>query len=99
MAHGYEKPLYMLAFDHRGSFQKDLFGVAGTPTPEERERISDSKQVIYEGFERAIASGLSHDSAGLLVDEEYGAEVARRARAGGFLFAMPVEKSGQPEFD
>src|SRR5712691_734776 len=99
MALGYDRPLFMLAFDHRGSFRKDLFGIAGTPSPAEHERISDSKRVIYEGFERAVGDGLSPEAAGLLVDEEFGIDVARRARAGGFLLAMPVEKSGQPEFD
>ena len=96
---GYDKPLFMLAFDHRGSFRKDLFGIAGTPTTEEHERIADSKRVIYEGFEHAVGNGLSSEEAGLLVDEEYGADVARRARAAGFTLAMPVEKSGQAEFD
>jgi myo-inositol catabolism protein IolC len=33
------------------------------------------------------------------VDEAYGAEVARRAHAAGRTLAMPVEKSGQDEFD
>ena len=96
---GYDKPLFMLAFDHRGSFRKDLFGIPGAPTPEEHERIADSKRVIYEGFEHAVGNGLSTEEAGLLVDEEYGTDVARRARAAGFTLAMPVEKSGQAEFD
>src|SRR6266571_1353301 len=89
----------MLAFDHRGSFRKDLFGISGTPSAEEHERIADSKRVIYEGFEHAVADGLPADEGGLLVDEEYGTDVARRARAAGFTLAMPVEKSGQAEFD
>jgi myo-inositol catabolism protein IolC len=89
----------MLAFDHRSSITKDLLGIDGQPAPEERERICDAKQVIFEGFERAVAVGRSWETAGLLVDEEYGAEVARSARAAGFVFAMPVDKSGQAEFD
>jgi myo-inositol catabolism protein IolC len=95
---GYQKPLYMLAFDHRGSFQSKLFGIEGTPTPEEHDRIADAKQVIYEGFELAVERG-APEGAGLLVDEEYGARVARATRAAGFPLAMPVEKSGQEEFD
>ncbi len=31
MTLGYDKPLYILAFDHRGSFQKKFFGIAGEP--------------------------------------------------------------------
>jgi myo-inositol catabolism protein IolC len=33
------------------------------------------------------------------VDEQFGADVARNAKAEGLRFAMPVEKSGQNEFD
>ena len=54
MTLGYDGSLYILAFDHRGSFQKKFFGIAGDPTPEETARISDAKTVIYEGLLRAI---------------------------------------------
>lgn len=96
---GYDTPLYMLAFDHRGSFEKGLLHVTGSPTDAERERIRDAKQVIYEGFELALGDGLAVPEAGLLVDEEYGAAIARAARTRGAALAMPVERSGQHEFD
>ncbi|HXF56253.1 MAG TPA: DUF2090 domain-containing protein [Actinomycetota bacterium] len=96
---GYTEPLYILAFDHRGSFQKKLMGIAGAPTPEEAARIADAKRVIFEGFERAVAEGAPREAAGVLVDEQFGADIARAARAQGYRFAMPVEKSGQDEFD
>jgi myo-inositol catabolism protein IolC len=99
MALGYDKPLYILAFDHRGSFQKKFFGITGQPTPEEAERISDAKMLIFEGFRRAVDEGAPRESAGLLVDEQFGADIARTAKKEGLLFAMPVEKSGQDEFD
>ncbi|MDR7416671.1 MAG: DUF2090 domain-containing protein [Armatimonadota bacterium] len=95
---GYTSPLYILAFDHRESFKK-LVGVKGEPTPEDRQRISEAKQVIFEGFERALGEGAPREACGILVDEEFGAEIARTARSKGYLFAMPVEKSGQREFD
>jgi myo-inositol catabolism protein IolC len=99
MTLGYSKPLYMLAFDHRGSFQKDLLGIAGRPTQSQAERISDAKAVLYEAFELARANGGDADSLGILVDEQFGADVARRAKAAGAPLAMPVEKSGHAEFD
>ena len=99
MALGYDKPLYILAFDHRGSFQKKFFGVAGEPNAEESVRIADAKMVIYEGAKRALEEGVPRESAGVLVDEQFGAEIARDAKAAGLTFAMPVEKSGQEEFD
>jgi myo-inositol catabolism protein IolC len=99
MTLGYDGNLYVLAFDHRGSFQKKFFGITGQPTPEEAERISDAKMLIFEGFLAAADGGAPKDAAGILVDEQFGAEIARRARKDGFNLAMPVEKSGQDEFD
>ena len=99
MALGYDKPLHILAFDHRGSFQKKFFGVTGEPNEEETARISDAKRVIYEGARRALDEGVEAEAAGVLVDEQFGADIARDAKTAGFRLAMPVEKSGQEEFD
>jgi myo-inositol catabolism protein IolC len=99
MALGYEGKLYILAFDHRGSFQKKMFGITGDPSPEETERISDAKRVIFEGFTRAVEEGAPKDAAGILIDEQFGADAAREAESLGYILAMPVEKSGQDEFD
>src|SRR5262245_63792662 len=99
MALGYDRPLYILAFDHRGSFQKKFFGVAGEPNAEETARIADAKGVIYEGARRALDEGVSRESAGVLVDEQFGTAIARDAKANGLTLAMPVEKSGQDEVD
>jgi len=99
MTLGYDKSLDILAFDHRGSFQKKFFGVAGDPSDEETARISDAKKVIYEGAKRAVDEGVPREFAGVLVDEQFGADIARDAKASGLLLAMPVEKSGQDEFD
>jgi myo-inositol catabolism protein IolC len=99
MALGYDRPLYILAFDHRGSFQKKFFGVAGEPNEEETARISDAKRVIYEGARSALDESVDAGSAGVLVDEQFGADIARDAKDAGFRLAMPVEKSGQDEFD
>jgi myo-inositol catabolism protein IolC len=99
MALGYDRNLYILAFDHRGSFQKKMLGIAGQPSPEDVERISDAKAVIFEGFERALEDGAPKDAAGMLVDEQFGADLARRGAKEGAVVAMPVEKSGQDEFD
>ena len=99
MALGYEGRLYILAFDHRGSFQKKMFGISGDPSPEETETIADAKRVIFEGFKKALDEGAPKDAAGVLIDEQFGADVAREAKQGGILLAMPVEKSGREDFD
>jgi 5-dehydro-2-deoxygluconokinase len=100
MALGYDGKLYFLAFDHRGSFQKKMFGIEGDPTPEETERIADAKHLIYEGMVKAAESGEVHaDQEGVLVDEQFGSDVPQLAKERGLKLAMPVEKSGQNEFD
>jgi myo-inositol catabolism protein IolC len=99
MIRGFDQPLYILPFDHRGSFETGLFGWKGSLTAEQTARIADAKQVIYDGFKAAVAAGVSRDKAGILVDEQFGAAILRDARAEGFTIACPAEKSGQEEFD
>ena len=57
MALGYDGKLYFLAFDHRGSFQKKMFGIEGDPTEEQTQTISDAKHLIYEGMVKAVETG------------------------------------------
>ncbi len=99
MALGYDGKLYILAFDHRGSFQKKMFGIEGDPTPEEIETIRDAKRLIYEGMVQAVSRGAEAAQTGVLVDEQFGSDIPQRAREDGLKLAMPVEKSGQNEFD
>lgn len=99
MSQGSEKNLFMLAFDQRGSFTSGLFNIKGTPTQQETALIADAKRVIFEGLNLAVIDGVPKASVGLLVDEQFGAEVARMASDIGYTLAMPVEKSGQNEFD
>jgi myo-inositol catabolism protein IolC len=77
-----------------------MFGIEGDPTPEETERIADSKHLIYEGMAKASETGSVHeDQVGVLVDEQFGGTVPQQAKDHGLKLAMPVEKSGQNEFD
>ena len=99
MALGYDGKLYILAFDHRGSFQKKMFGIEGDPTPEETRKIADAKHLIYEGMAEAVKRGAEPSATGVLVDEQFGGEIPQQAHAAGLKLAMPVEKSGQDEFD
>jgi myo-inositol catabolism protein IolC len=99
MALGYDGKLYILAFDHRGSFQKKMFGIEGDPTPEETETIADAKRLIFEGMELAVQRGVDAHATGVLVDEQFGSDIPQRANEENLVLAMPVEKSGQEEFD
>src|SRR6266496_2939250 len=96
---GYNEPLYILPFDHRGSFQTKMFGWTGTLSADQTAEIASAKQVIYDGFKAALHAGVPEQKAGILVDEQFGAAILRDARANGYTTACPAEKSGQEEFD
>src|SRR6202171_4174855 len=95
---GYDRPLYLLPFDHRGSFQRELLGIDGVPTTEQVAVISDYKHVIYEGFLAALEGGGPATEAGILVDEEFGAEIARHAREREIALARPAGSGGEGGF-
>ena len=91
--------LKLMAFDHRHSLERSLLGLSAPPTPEETEFIRTLKSLIYTGFRLALRTGAERAGAGILVDEHYGADVARSALEDGPLLALSVERSGQDEFD
>jgi myo-inositol catabolism protein IolC len=99
MGSGYDGKLYILAFDHRGSFQKKMFGIEGDPTPEQTETIADAKKLIYEGMELAVQRGVDAAATGVLVDEQFGSDIPKLAKQHGLVLAMPAEKSGRDDFD
>jgi myo-inositol catabolism protein IolC len=99
MTPGFDRPLYILPFDHRGSFQSKMFGYKDPLSAEQTREIADAKAAIYEGFKKALAEGVPAAKAGILVDEQFGAAVLQDALSKGYVAACPAEKSGQEEFD
>ena len=77
--------LFVLAFDHRRSFEKMVGRDLET-------RIA-AKSLVWRGFLEALTQGARREEAGLLIDEQYGSTIAREARQRGVVFAMPVEKT------
>ena len=96
---GYDQKLYILAFDHRGSFQKKFFGIEGDPDPEQTAIIADAKHLIFEGLLQAVSAGADPSVTGVLVDEQFGSTVPAEALEKGLKLAMPAERSGQNMFD
>jgi myo-inositol catabolism protein IolC len=99
MSIGFDRDLYVLPFDHRGSFETQMFGWEEPLTLEQTAKIADAKKVVYDGFKVAVAAGVPKEKAGILVDEQFGAAILRDAAARGYVTACPAEKSGQAEFD
>lgn len=91
--------LYLLCFDHRHSYTTGMFNFSLPLSAEQRAEVSDSKELVYKGFKRALTDGVPKKLAGILVDEEFGAAVLRDAKRRGFLTALSVEESGSDEFE
>lgn len=83
--------LYILAIDHRGSFEM-MIG-------HDLDVLLGAKRLVWRGFLDALAHGARREAAGLLIDEQYGSDIAREAREQDIIFAMPVEKTGRDEFE
>jgi myo-inositol catabolism protein IolC len=98
MPRGYDRPLYILPFDHRGSFQARLFGWSSPLSDAQAAEIAGAKQVVYDGLLSALDAGAPKEKAGILVDEQFGAAILRDAAARTIITACPAEKSGQDEF-
>ena len=99
MIKGYTRPLYLLPFDHRASYISGLFGWKEPLNVEQMVAVANSKHIIYEGFQRAIADQVPRDRVGILVDEEFGAAILRDAASKGYITVVSVEKSGQEELE
>ena len=99
MPRGYDRPLYIMPFDHRGSFQTKMFGWQSPLSDAQTAEIAGAKRVIFDGFLAALAGGVPKEKAGILVDEQFGAAILRDASSKKIVTACPLEKSGQAEFD
>lgn len=96
---GYNKPLYILAFDHRGTFAKQIYNVEMEQlTPEQTEDIKEFKQIIYDGFKKALNNGVPKKNSAILVDEDFGEKVLTDAKMKGYMTIVSVEKTGQDVF-
>jgi 5-dehydro-2-deoxygluconokinase len=85
MITGYTRPLYILPFDHRASYISGLFGWKEPLNVEQMVSVSQSKQVIYAGFQQAIADQVPKDRVGIPVDEEFGVAILRDAASKGYI--------------
>ncbi len=102
---GFDKSLYILSFDYRNPLLATLDWESMLPEEHAAEAASTvseivtAKQFVYDGFKAALTAGVPKGKAGILVDEQFGANLLGDAAAKGYVTACPAEKSHQEEFD
>ncbi|MBF4584392.1 DUF2090 domain-containing protein [Curtobacterium sp. VKM Ac-2865] len=94
-------PLFLFAMDQRSSLLEHTYDESGGEPADEAEaqRVRAGKQLVYRGVLTALAAGASRERTGVLVDELYGADVARLVKEAGLQLAMPIERSGREWFE
>lgn len=95
-----KESLFILPFDHRGSFLKNLFNLADRkPSQKEIDEIKELKWLIYSGFKYAINQRLvPQSSTAILIDDEFGEKIIEDAKSSGYKVSISTEVSGQDEF-
>ena len=96
-----QKQLYILPFDHRASFFRDLFGWKEPLSKAQQNKVKEAKQIIWYAFVRVWAKckGRCKGDMGILVDEEFGTDILKAAKKLGAVRILTTEKSGQNIFD
>ena len=100
---GYDRPLFVQPFDHRGSFTKGFFGLKGQPEistrHDQHSPVADAKTLVYRGLLHSIELGVARETLGILIDTQFGSAIIADAKAKGIPVSVCVEKSGQDIFD
>lgn len=90
--------LLILPFDHRSSFSRDLLGYEGNLSPSQHREVVKLKEIVFKGFEHAISAEKNRGEFGILLDEEYGTALLKKAKKLGVQICLTTEKSGQEEY-
>ncbi|MDD3292496.1 MAG: DUF2090 domain-containing protein [Candidatus Pacebacteria bacterium] len=88
--------LFILPFDHRSSFIKNVLNLENKPDKKQKQIISNLKEIIFYGF---LDFAKNKNNFGILIDEEYGTNVIKKAKELNTLISVSVEKSGKQEFE
>ncbi len=95
---GYSGTLAILPFDHRTGLYR-TFGWSEPLTGEQIIEMKDSRRLIFEAIEHAVAQGIPKESAPVFTDDVFGTEVLKEAKEKGFITFLTTEKSGATYFD
>ena len=94
-----QEKLYILPFDHRATFVKELFGYREPLSGRQKSDVSRYKSLIWEAFAKVYRKQRDKTGLGILIDETFGSGIIKKAKKLGAVVSVPVEKSGQKVFD
>lgn len=86
-------PLYLFAMDQRGWLERAIGEVIPGSPHEVGRLVQQTKDLCFAGLRRAVEDGVPAGTAGVLVDEQYGLDIARQAKEAGMVLAVPMERA------
>ncbi len=89
------KKLYILPFDHRSSFLKNILKTSQNPTKKDLLLAQKLKEIIFKGFLMSLKDFKNKKDFAILVDEKLGQSVLNKAKKEKIKICLPVEKSGE----
>lgn len=92
------KKLFILPFDHRNSFSRDILSVTGKLNSKQKREVSRMKQIVFEAFCQILKKYKDKNDFGILIDERFGISILNQAKKLGIMVCLATEKSGQKEF-
>lgn len=92
-------PLFILPFDHRSGFLKELLGKTYPLDEAGAAQAKELKKIIWEGFLLAKSEATTSGTLAILIDEEFGGDIIKDAKRMDVPVILSTEKSGSNDFD
>lgn len=93
------KARFILPFDHRSTFVKSLLGFSYPPNKAQARQVMKLKKIVWDGFVDARKKCSDKNSLMVLIDEEFGRVIIKKAKRLQVPVAVSTEKSGQDLFE
>lgn len=91
-------PLFILPFDHRTSFARDLLGASYPVNRSQKKQFADLKNIIFDGLLYAKKRYRGDGVIATIIDEEFGATVIKNAKIHHVPIALTMETPGHEAF-
>ena len=86
----HQRPVYMVAFDHRRSLRRALSAIGANTGP---AHLSELKQIVWQGLKTALPDVAEDADVAVLIDRG-NERIGREADSAGVRVALALEESG-----
>jgi myo-inositol catabolism protein IolC len=92
-------PLFILPFDHRSGFAKEIFGKKYPLKGKDAAEARALKMLVWEAVQLSFNEASEAGTPGILVDEDLGEQVIKEAKAKNVVHVVSTEQSGTDSYE